>query len=35
MQIEKKKCKERIAEVEKQFGEKERHLMDKLKRDMN
>jgi len=32
---ERKKAEERVATVEREFNEKERSLMDKIKRDMN
>ena len=35
MEQEKRKCKERIQEVEQEFMDKERTLQDKLKKDMN
>jgi hypothetical protein len=35
MKREKQKCKERIAEVEREFLDKEKVLNDKLKREMN
>lgn len=35
MEVEKQKCHERIKEIEDEFNEKEKVLLDKLKRDMN
>jgi hypothetical protein len=35
MKREKKKAEERVAQVEREFGEKERTMMDRLKREMN
>lgn len=35
MKEEKKKCKERIQEIENEFNLKEKTLLDKLKKDMN
>ena len=32
---ERKKAEERVATVEREFNEKERNLMDKIKREMN
>jgi hypothetical protein len=32
---ERKKAEERVATVEREFNEKERSLMEKIKRDMN
>ena len=35
MQREKVRCQEKVSSVEREFNEKEKHLMDKLKREMN
>ena len=35
MEKEKRKCKERIEEVEQEFNEKEAYLQEKLKKEMN
>ncbi len=35
MKREKKKAEERVALVEREFGEKERTMMERLKREMN
>jgi Skp family chaperone for outer membrane proteins len=35
LQKERIKCQEKVSQVERDFNEKERSLMEKLKRDMN